>query len=344
MAAVLGASAVAVGVGVGVRHLRAGSVWPGGLLGIAVGLAGVALLVLAVVLMARTRWSRTLAAVAVGLGTATVVWVAAPAVAATVVPGTSVGADPGPPYSEVGLPGGDGVELAGWYAPSTTGAAVVLLHGAGSTRSAVLDQAEVLRAHGYGVLLLDARGQGRSSGRAMEWGWWGDADVAAALDHLERRPDVDPDRLAAVGLSMGGEEAVGAIAGESRLRGVVAEGLTARQSEDLSWLSDVHGWRGSVTEIAHAAGTWLADRLTPADPPLPLRDAVAASSTPVLLVVAGTVADEQHAAADLDAAAPDTVSVWDVPGAAHTGGLATDPRGWEREVVAFLDAATFGAT
>ena len=55
--------------------------------------------------------------------------------------------------------------LAGWYAPSRNGAAVVLLHGAGSTRSNVLDEAVVLAEHGYGVLMLDARGHGESAGR-----------------------------------------------------------------------------------------------------------------------------------------------------------------------------------
>ena len=54
-------------------------------------------------------------------------------------------------------------------------------------RSAVLDQAAVLARHGYGVLLYDARGMGRSGGRAMNFGWYGDRDLAAA-DRLPRHP------------------------------------------------------------------------------------------------------------------------------------------------------------
>ena len=64
---------------------------------------------------------------------------------------------------------------------------------------------------GYGVLLLDARGHGDSGGRAMDLGWFGDLDVTAAVDHLAARDDVDPDRIGAVGMSMGGEEAGGAV-------------------------------------------------------------------------------------------------------------------------------------
>jgi len=91
------------------------------------------------------------------------------------------------------------VTLSGWYVPSRNRAAVVLLHGASSTRSNVLDHALVLAGRGYGVLLYDARGHGRSGGRAMELGWYGDRDIAAAVDYLEKRNDVDPPRIAALG-------------------------------------------------------------------------------------------------------------------------------------------------
>lgn len=41
----------------------------------------------------------------------------------------------------------------------------------------------------------------------------------------------------------------------------------------------------------------------------------------------------------LQAAAPDSVEVWDVAGAPHIGGLATQPQQWETRVVCFLDRA-----
>ncbi|MFC5263172.1 alpha/beta hydrolase [Kribbella qitaiheensis] len=99
------------------------------------------------------------------------------AVAATNVPPTAVGSttpgDRGLPFSEVRFATADGIILAGWYIPSRNRAAVVLLHGAGSTRSSVLEHAVVLARHEYGVLLFDARGHGRSGGRAMDFGWRG---------------------------------------------------------------------------------------------------------------------------------------------------------------------------
>jgi len=51
---------------------------------------------------------------------------------------TTSPADRGLSYREVSFPTSDGGRLSGWYVPSTNRAAVVLLHGAGSTRSDVL--------------------------------------------------------------------------------------------------------------------------------------------------------------------------------------------------------------
>jgi alpha-beta hydrolase superfamily lysophospholipase len=140
--------------------------------------------------------------------------------------GDSTPADRGLDFVDAEFVTVDGVTLSGWYLPSTHGAAVVVLHGASSTRTAVLDHAVVLAEHGYGVLLYDARGHGRSGGTAMEFGWYGDLDIAAALSYLESRPEVDPARSGAVGMSMGGEQVVGAAATDTRIHAVVGEGGT----------------------------------------------------------------------------------------------------------------------
>jgi hypothetical protein len=267
--------------------------------------------------------------------------VAVPVAVVTQPPGRLGGvtpADRGLTYRSVQMTSPEGVTLAGWFVPGTNGAAVVLRHGSGSTRTAVVDHAAVLARHGYGVLLTDARGNGVSQGRTMAWGWHGDDDITAALDLLAATPGVDPDRLSVVGLSMGGEEGVGAT--DPRVRAVVAEGVTGRSAEDLRWLPDEYGWRGWVTLQLHRAQTSLVQLLSGAAPPPPLRDTVAATAPrPTLLVAAGTVADEQHAARDLAAHANGGVEVWVVPRSAHTGGLRTAPRDWEARVVGFLDRA-----
>ena len=248
-------------------------------------------------------------------------------------------ADRGIAYVDATFTTGDGVRLSGWYIPSTNGAAIVVLHGASSTRSAVLDQAAVLARHGYGVLLYDARGMGRSSGRAMNFGWYGDRDLAAAIDFLTTRPDVDPQRIAAVGESMGGEEAIGAMAGDHRLRAVVAEGATNRVAGDWGWLADRYGVRGRVQQGVQWLTYQLTDLLSDTPAPISLRDAVTTANRPVLLITAGNVSDETNAARYIKSGAPSRVEIWTVPGANHTGGLHTQPAEWEQQVTSFLGEA-----
>src|SRR2546429_683874 len=74
--------------------------------------------------------------------------------------GTGPAARYGLTYQDVSFRTADGVRLSAWYLPSRNSAAVVLLPGSGSTRTAVLSQAAVLARHGYGALLVDTRGHG----------------------------------------------------------------------------------------------------------------------------------------------------------------------------------------
>lgn len=287
------------------------------------------------------RWPRRAAAAAgVVVATAVTAFVVGPAVAATNVPRPALGAGPatvGLAFDDVTLRTDDGVRLAGWYVRSTNGAAVVLLHGAGLSRSDVLEHAAVLAEAGFGVLMVDARGHGESGGRAMDFGWEGDADVAAATAFLLGRREVDPDRIGAVGLSMGGEEAIGASGDPRVLRAVVAEGATARTAADEAWLSERYGVRGFLTEQLEKAQDRVTDVLTSASVPRSLRSAVEASgSTRYLLITAGGRPEELDAASYVAGGAPDRVEVWTVPGAGHTAGLATVPGEWTQRVVGFL--------
>ena len=295
------------------------------------------------VLRAARWWGRLLSVPTVALLGFFVAMPVVGAVYATNLPrpalGTQTPADRGLAYRDVSFLTSDGVSLSGWYIASTNRAAVALLHGASETRSNVLGQAVVLAHHGYGVLLFDARGHGRSGGRAMDFGWYGDRDVAAAVRWLQSRADVDPSRIGAVGMSMGGEEAVGALPAVPGLRAVVGEGVTGRVAGDHAWLSDRYGVQGSVTQWSHDVTYGIAGLLTDASEPATLRAAVAAAHRPVLLIAAGTVKDEGYADAYVRGGSPGTVQVWVVPGAFHTSGLRTAPAQWEQHVITFLDQA-----
>ena len=130
---------------------------------------------------------------------------------------------------------------AGWLAGVASGAGPGCdpgdrAGGSGSTRTAVLGQAAVLARHGYGTLLLDTRGHGRSGGHAMDFGWRGGRDITAVVSYLTRQPGVLPGKIAALGESMGGEQAIAALGSDPRIRAVVAAGVTGMQGADHGWL------------------------------------------------------------------------------------------------------------
>jgi pimeloyl-ACP methyl ester carboxylesterase len=344
LAAAAGVVVLAVGIGF-TPHLSKEPASSAAVAALVAVVAGLTLVVTGT--LTRTRGGRHLRRAGAGMATLVAAVLAAfvigPAVAATNVPPTEVGATPdqvGLVVEDVVVRTADGVDLSGWYVPSENGAALVVHHGSGSTRSNVLPEAAVLVRHGFGVLLVDARGHGGSGGRAMDFGWHGDADIAAGTAFLAARDDVDPARIGVLGSSMGGEEAIGASGSDDRIRAVVAEGATARTAADKEWLSEEHGVRGLLQEQIERLQYWLTDALTSASSPTPLRASVAgATGTRYLLITAGDVADEGDAAAHLAAAAPDRVETWEVSGAAHTDGLAVAPAEWEARVVAFLAEA-----
>jgi dienelactone hydrolase len=341
-----GLLAAAVGAGIAVPHLAKTGLSPIAAAGLVALVGGLGLVAAGAVepVRRRRRWGRVAVGSGLLLASVVVIYVVGIAVAATNVPRTRVAAttpaDLGLRYRDVTFDTVDETTLSGWYIASANGAAVVLSHGAGSTRSGVLDQATVLARHGYGVLLYDARGHGRSGGRAMDFGWYGDTDIAAAVSFLQGQPDVDGARIAAVGMSMGGEESIGAAAADERIRAVVAEGATNRTAADSAWLSDIHGWRGTVQEGIEWVLYATVDVLTAADPPVALRDAAAAAAPrPMLLIAGGDLPDERHAGRYIAGGAPDSVELWIVPDTGHTQALATHPHEWEERVTSFLAEA-----
>jgi len=340
-----GALLLSVGIGIGLRHVLAVGMTLLALVGLAALASGLALLVLGGRRLLRgLGWRNAAAIPAFLLGVALVTWTVSPAVAVAIVPDVRLGKGrPTVPFEDVTFRTADGAAISAWYLPTRNGAAVVLRHGSGSTRTGVLAEAEVLARHGYGVLMTDARGHGDSGGRGMDLGWYGDADIRSAVSWLAARDDVDPRRIAVAGSSMGGEEALGAAAADSRIAAVVAEGATARTDGDKSWYVDAYGLRGRVQLGLEWVQYGLVDLLTPADEPQTLAAAAAAMAPrPALLIAAGTLDEETSAAGHIRAAAPDNVEVWVVPHAGHTQGLRTDPAGWEARVISFLEKALPG--
>ena len=141
----------------------------------------------------------------------------------------------GAPHENVSFTTSDGLRLHGWFVPSKNGATVISFPG----RKGPQKPARLLVSEGYGVLLFDRRGEGESDGDPNALGWRGTRDLDAAIAYLRSRPDVDPDRIGGVGLSVGGEMMLQAAAQNDDFKAIVSEGAGVR----------------SVRESVHTEGT-----------------------------------------------------------------------------------------
>jgi uncharacterized protein len=344
VALVAGIVGVAAGAGVAGAHLaKAGLDTPALLAGIVL-VTGLALLIwgTAALIRAIPGWWRLLAIPAAWVLLEFMLFPLTMAVIATNQPpgplGSATPAAYGLTYRNVAIRTAGEVQLSAWYIPARNGAAVLLLPGSGSTRTAVLPQAAVLARHGYGALLVDTRGHGRSGGHAMDFGWWGGRDIAAAMLFLTHRPGIHAGKVAVLGESMGGEQALAAMGTDPRIRAVVAEGATGQQLADRGWRPhDITGILQRGIEWAqYTAAGLLSGAPRPQSIPVSVR---AAAPRPALIIAAGTVAGEPVAARWFQGASPTNVQVWIVPHAGHTQGLVTAPRAWDAHVISFLNAA-----
>jgi uncharacterized protein len=229
----------------------------------------------------------------------------------------------------------DGLELEGWYIPSRNGAAVIVFPG----RNGPQEPARMLARHGYGVLLFDRRGEGRSEGDPHAFGWGGERDIQAAIAWLQRRPDVDDDRIGGLGRSVGGELTLEAAAETDALRAVVSEGAGFRTlSEEMD--RDMPGTDRYLNVIGAAVKTASLAVFSDQAPPRNLRDLVGRiAPRPLLLIAAPRSGHGEELNRGYYEAAGRPKTLWEIPESAHVGGMDARPAEYERRVVGFYDEA-----
>lgn len=240
-------------------------------------------------------------------------------------------------YREVVIETADALKLHGWYVPAKNRAAIIVAHGAGGNRVAVLPIAAILAQHGYGVLLIDLRAHGDSDGTVYAYGW---RDIIAATDYLRNQTDVDPKRIGALGFSLGGVAVLEGAAHDSELAAVISDGAGAVRLEDFPprhrlidwwfWFYDL----GNEQAILRETGEW--DKAS-------MRQTVAAiSPRPLLLIAAGATDSASAVEAAINQhifeAAGGEKQLWIVAGAAHTMGFSLVPAEYEDRITAFFDA------
>jgi dienelactone hydrolase len=139
---------------------------------------------------------------------------------------------------------------------------VVLLHSGRSDRAVFARLERLLVEQGMAVLSIDWRGRGRTTNRGSYFdlsaeeradGW---RDAAAAFEHLAARPEVDAERLGAVGVVHGAEHAVRAAVRDRRVRAIaVLTGYRPADEAESDHLRSGHVRTLYVTSREHTVTT-----------------------------------------------------------------------------------------
>ena len=246
-------------------------------------------------------------------------------------------------YENVSFSTADGLTLSAWYIPSRNRAAVIAIHGSNGNRTGVAQHAALLAQHGYGVLMLDLRGHGNSEGDRFHWGWDSNSDIDAAVAYLQSRMDVDPDRIGALGLSMGGEVVLQAAAANSSIRAVLSDGAGARTFDDFMSIPGLE----KITGIPSMWSQIMTHRIvTGVPPPPPLIELIPQiAPRAVFLISRGQGGWGERFLTDVYfAAAGEPKQMWVIPEAPHVGGITVRPEEYERNVIEFFDQALGSAT
>jgi alpha-beta hydrolase superfamily lysophospholipase len=242
----------------------------------------------------------------------------------------------------------DGILLQGWkvYAAHPNGTWVLLFHGVADNRVGAIGQSEFLLRAGYCVTMMDARAHGESEGPIATYGWLERRDTQAIVTALVNAEH--PKKVFALGESMGAGIALQAAAEDPRIEAVVAEAPFASLREasyDYAGLQK-YPWLGKTLL---APGSWMMLQRGQALAGFPAAEvspehAAAARDFPVLLICDGadTTLPCRHAE-KIYAAARGPKTLWQVPGAFHTGALGFQPEEFIRRVLQFYKQAGGGS-
>jgi dipeptidyl aminopeptidase/acylaminoacyl peptidase len=196
-------------------------------------------------------------------------------------------------------------------------------------------EASLFARHGYGVLLYDSRTNGESDGDLLTWGEREQRDVEAALDYVAARADVDPDRVALLGFSIGASAVALAAASDPRARAVILYATWSSLEEEIRDKHKKYGvlsWGPSLLALRRDG--------VDVDDVRPI-DRIAAIHPRPLLMIAGTRDEDTPLPVmqRLFAAAREPKELWIVEGGKHGGFMTLVPAEYESRVIGFLERA-----
>ena len=137
-------------------------------------------------------------------------------------------------FEDVTVTNPDGMKLAGWFIPSENGAVIIMQHGYKSTRSELLNEAEMMHLHGYGVLLTSIRAHDYSEGELITLGVYEVQDMEAWYQYLLTRDDIDPEKIGILGNSYGGMLSIQFASQNQNIKAVVANSAFSSMKDTVA--------------------------------------------------------------------------------------------------------------
>lgn len=247
-------------------------------------------------------------------------------------------------YENVEFVTQDNLTIRGWYiAPNRDdGATIIFLHGHGGHLRDLMPEAKFFTDMGYGAILFDLRGHGTSDDAPVTMGINEVMDVQAAFDFLLTQAEVNPERIALYGNSMGAAVALLSAEQISAIRVVIAD---APYSNIYNALVDGIPQQTGIPalffpDIIIGISTYLSGSDFYLASPL---DAIANLQQPVLFIH-GTNDGQipySHSQALYDAA-NEPKQFYLVDGAGHTNNYEYDVTHYEAIVIPFLEQYLIG--
>ncbi len=243
---------------------------------------------------------------------------------------------------EVTFAGGDDLKMAGWKIPSQNGATIILLHGYGGNRTAMLWHAKQLVSAGYGVLLYDERASGKSEGTRRSYGWEDPPDVQGAIRFIETGSDQAEERIGIAGCSIGGQIALQSAAYYPELEAVWADGPGIVRARDLPPPKDSIG---AIILFTNYALDWAYKVDLGIEAPTPLVEVIGdIAPRPIMLVGGGQPHPLVGSEGDMmipryaHYAGPNA-QTWVIPEAVHCDGPVRRPEEYAERMIEFFDIA-----
>ncbi len=248
------------------------------------------------------------------------------------------------PPEKVQFKSADGkLNLCGYFYPSPQSkAGIILCHGFHGGAVDTHKPALFAQAHGYNALTLDFRGCGESEGGTTSVGFWEVEDLLGAIDYLKSRPEVDPERMALYGYSMGGAVAILAAERNPLIKAVVTDAAFA-SLDSLLLVNFRYFYRLPAFPFRHTAVWWsrrfnntMGKRVDPVEALKKMR--AEGRRLPHLIIHGGKdlsiPVSDAHV---LYEHSPGPKHLWILPQAAHVVGSYLDPQEYMNRISVFLD-------